>query len=72
LNPNAINSARGEANRFHDEHHSQGVLDDLAAEVDFEVVEKIQETKVGGLPAAFVKANYKAKNQEGQEFKTLS
>jgi hypothetical protein len=40
--------------------------------VDFEVVEKIQETKVGGIPAAFVKAKYKAKNQEGQEFKTLS
>jgi hypothetical protein len=39
---------------------------------NFETVQPIQETKVGGLPAAYTKAKYMVKNQEGAEFKTLT
>jgi hypothetical protein len=42
------------------------------AMADFAFVEKIQETKVSGMPAAYMKAKYTVSNKEGREFKTLS
>jgi hypothetical protein len=42
------------------------------AMADFAFVEQIQETKLGGMPAAFMKAKYTVANPEGREFKTLS
>lgn len=42
------------------------------AMADFAFVEQIQETKVGGISAAYMKAKYTVANPEGREFKTLS
>jgi hypothetical protein len=42
------------------------------AMADFTFVEAIQETKVGGMPAAYMKAKYTVANPEGKEFKTLA
>jgi hypothetical protein len=39
---------------------------------DFTFVDPVKETKVGGLPAATMKAKYTVANAEGREFKTLS
>ena len=42
------------------------------AMADFQFVEPIQKTTVGGKPAAFMKAKYTVANPEGREFKTFS
>lgn len=42
------------------------------AMADFSLVEEIQETTVGQMPAAYMKARYTVANPEGREFKTLS
>jgi hypothetical protein len=39
---------------------------------DFTFVEPVKEAKVGGLPAATMKAKYTVGNPEGREFKTLA
>jgi hypothetical protein len=45
-------------------------LQNAMADFTFEV--PIQETTIGGMPAAFMKAKYIASNQEGRKFKTYS
>lgn len=42
------------------------------AMADFTFVEQIQEARVGGMNAAYMRAKYTVANQEGREFKTLS
>lgn len=42
------------------------------AMADFTFVEKVKETKVGEVSAAYLKAKYTVANPEGREFKTLT
>ena len=39
---------------------------------DFTFVEPVKDAKVGGVPAATMKAKYTVGNPEGREFKTLA
>ena len=42
------------------------------AMADFTFVEQVKQTKVGEVPAAYLKAKYTVANPEGREFKTLT